>query len=89
MSAPELFPLDAVFMESPRLKWMKRHKITTHHEPRYDGTQDSPETGQPLYPWTASREGFAFTGTGHTENDALVELANYYGIPLWNVGGFK
>jgi hypothetical protein len=90
MSA-ELFDLETVAMLSPRLAWLKKHRIHTAHYPIFDGTQESPETGELLFPWIAWIErvrdelpGPRNTATGHTQDEAVTALAVKFSLPLWN-----
>ena len=78
----ELFTDAAVAMDSPRLRWMKKHGVQT----RYDGDcyiawvgdldeaiehgGDDPDAG-----------GYA---KASTEDDAILLIANGYGLRLWN-----
>ena len=43
----ELFPAEAVTMDSPRLAWMKRHGLQVFHTP-IDGLCECPETGEEI-----------------------------------------
>lgn len=70
--------------DSPRLAWMKKHAIRTHHTPgmedelpwiAWHGANHGPD-GIPLNP---SRCGY-----GDTEADAIADLARRIGIHLWN-----
>ena len=90
MSNPKLFPLDAVFMESPRLKWMKAHGITTTYAPFNEGDEnESPETGATIYAWYASQESSKTHVGHHSEIAALEGLAAKLGLPLWNTKGWQ
>ena len=78
----ELFPDASVAMDSPRLRWMKKHDVQT----RYDGERymawigdfdeavehggDDPDAG-----------GYA---RAETEDDAILLIANGYHLRLWN-----
>lgn len=80
----ELFPLDAVFMESPRLRWLKKHGVTIEHCPGFDG-EESPETGETCYPYYVWLNAEPEKKYGHySADDALVELAKAKGLKLWN-----
>lgn len=90
MSA-ELFDLETVAMLSPRLAWLKRHRIHTVQYPVFDGSTENPETGEPLLPWIAYLErvrgelpGPRNTATGHTQDEAITALAVKFSLPLWN-----
>jgi len=87
----ELFDVETVTMLSPRLAWLKRHRIHTAHNPNFDGTLESPETGERLLPLIAYIErvraelpGPRNTATGHTEGEAVTALAVKFSLPLWN-----
>jgi hypothetical protein len=91
MTAPdELFAPDTGAAESPRLAWMRRHNVTTWQTPNYAGDVESPETGDTIQRWNASRHGHtagmiqAPVTTGATEEEALTELAQRLGLKLWN-----
>ena len=70
--------------DSPRLAWMKRHKVHTScfedaaPEPwsawQGDGSCIAEHGRDPIYGYV----------TGATEEDAIVNLAKARGIPLWN-----
>ena len=78
----ELFTDAAVAMDSPRLRWMKKHGVKT----RYDGERymawigdldeaiehggDDPDAG-----------GYALA---ETEDDAILLIAKAHGLRLWN-----
>lgn len=85
----ELFPAEAVAMDSPRLAWMKRHDVRIHHSPTL--CPDSP-----FCVWLPSNDAYPDLGAkgvpnnpsecgyGITEGDALEELAKLNGLKLWN-----
>ena len=78
----ELFTDAAVAMDSPRLRWMKNHGVHTRYEgDRYiawvgdldeaiEHGGDDPDAG-----------GYA---EASTEEDAILLIANGYGLRLWN-----
>jgi len=85
----ELFPVAAVTQDSPRLKWLKAHQVQTHHHANIEPGEESPETGETLYPWVACvgplrlnelRADYAF---GDTEDEACVALAKAKGWRTW------
>lgn len=88
MSSDELFPLDSVCMDSPRLAWMKRHGVTVKaHE--VGELTESPETGATIYPWYAERAGLERVWGGYTSDHAMQELAESLKLPLWSVKGWE
>ena len=74
----ELFP--TVKCDSPRLAWIKRHNLTTAHNPEL--ADDSPWScwSCPLSN-ALDRETI---GLGDTEADAIAEWAKLTGTRLWN-----
>jgi len=60
--------------KSPRLQWMDKHGVWTKRSEFVD-------FHQPEAAWTATAAGL--TGTGPTEDAAIVELAKRMGIKLW------
>ncbi len=85
----ELFPAEAVTMDSPRLAWMKRHGLQVFHTP-IDGLCECPETGEEIKAWSCctlqelDRLSIRAVGTGDTEEAACVEWARKHHEPLWN-----
>lgn len=86
----ELFPVEAVAMDSPRLAWMKKYGVTTVcHD--WTGT-DLQGSCEP--PWQAFAKGAHWTDkTGakrhdgslyDTEDAAIAGLAIWCDIKLWN-----
>lgn len=89
----ELFPAETVAMESPRLRWMKRHDVKTKKrtdlnrdvEPweawtgEYDFALEETLKGVKCYP-----DASPFLAWGKTEDDALLHLAENNGWKLWN-----
>ncbi len=84
----ELFPAEAVTMDSPRLAWMKRHGLCTYHVPELTG--ECPETGADLKPWTCVSKTqpehvlFGRYGQGDTEDEACADYAVKFKVSLWN-----
>lgn len=88
----ELFPVQEMAMDSPRLKWKKKHQIQTRKNVHGD-----PE------PWEAWWGDYSealerqlgscghvygpFLAVGETEEDALVQYSKSNGIKLWNEEG--
>jgi hypothetical protein len=79
-----LFPLPD--SPSPRLQWLEKHKVKTHHAPHME--ED---------PWCAfigtfgdvAKECVRMENDGRmvyaeTENDAIIKLAKHQGWRLWN-----
>lgn len=91
----ELFPLDAVFMESPRLRWMKLHGIITCRVPNdttwlagFQGWWPD-RSGLDFFAYETARNGDSRVAEGFSEDDALMELARGYRLPLWNAKGWE
>lgn len=85
MSNDELFPVEAVTQLSPRLAWMKRHRIHT---------RESLIAFKPGCFWQAWIErvrdelpGEINSAVGATEHDAMADLALRFDIELWNEEG--
>lgn len=81
----ELFPAEAVTMESPRLAWMKKYGVKTHHAAHLS------EDEQPWCAWFSTDEGSNGVpdnpdecGYGSTELEAVGALACESGTKLWN-----
>lgn len=85
MSAEELFPAEAVTMDSPRLAWMKRHRVQTAHS---DHPVDPDESDDCWVAWIERVEGERLgpknAATGETEQEALWRIAIKFSLPLWN-----
>ena len=83
----ELFPVESVKGDSPRLAWLKSHHVKTKNFPEQK-IGDENEFGDELFPWYAF-SAFAeddvndFIG-GATEDDAIAEYARRKGLRLWN-----
>ena len=74
-------------MLSPRLRWMREHRVATLHHSNVAPGDECPETGDRLYPWCASDMGFGIgpqMAFGDTEEEALACLALKRGWKLWN-----
>lgn len=78
----ELFPLTAVTLKSPRLKWMERHDLHTNGQ----GT----DADSPWSAWKGTpEEAIINFMNGHitcaeTEDKALLALCKNLGLKLWN-----
>lgn len=92
----ELFPIEAVAMDSPRLAWMKRHGIITlHHRSEYvDPTWFAGRmvwwpglTGVDFFAEETALNGDSRIGQGETEDEALVALAARAGLKHWSEEG--
>ena len=90
----ELFPVEAVQQDSPRLLWIRKHDIKTH---RSDNVPES-ESWMALMPQEKDRnreladimaescrlyDECGHIGYGATEDDAIAELARNVGLRLW------
>ena len=89
----ELFPVESVMVDSPRLRWMKRHNLETEHIPEGGPGVECPETGEDVPAWVCRvkkpHPNFSTycpreIGGGDTELDAIADFAKNAGIPLWN-----
>lgn len=72
-------------MDSPRLAWIKKHGVKTHCAPHCCEA-----------PWCAWFAGNEYVGNpgipdnpdacgyGHSEDEAIQDLAVGYNVPLWN-----
>jgi hypothetical protein len=77
----ELFDIPETL--SPRLRWIREHKVRTHHAPwcedepwsAWTPANESPE-GLPMDPEAC--------GYCMTEDEAIVELAKKLNLKLWN-----
>lgn len=85
----ELFDIEET--PSPRLLWMRRHKVQTHRSPSI------PEGGEPWAAWMMDDCDLGSVlppseedcGLSETEDEAIVALAKIKRIPLWDEGGGK
>lgn len=86
----ELFPVETVLKDSPRLSWLKRHGLETEH--LENGGSECPETGDIIPHWVCrvvkSNPNFSVyapkqIGSGDTEDEACADLAQKRGIRLW------
>jgi hypothetical protein len=89
----ELFPIESVTQDSPRLAWLKRHNLETECIPEGGPGVESPETGEDIPAWICrvrkQHPNFSTycdreIGGGNTEDDAIADFARNAGIPLWN-----
>ena len=67
--------------ESPRLRWFKKHRISTHK------SDCVPDDEEPWNAWVGELSEAIednLVRTGVTEDDALCDLAKKLGIRLWN-----
>lgn len=82
----ELFPIEEITADSPRLAWMKRHDVHTAFSTCCEESPWSAWVGElkvaieigGSYPSTG---GYAI---GDSEDEAIAALAEARGIPLWN-----
>lgn len=83
----ELFPIESMTQDSPRLQWMKRHGVQTHF------TSCGPSDDNDWQPWVAAfgdpfqvvnQDGDEAMGFGHTEDEAIRNLACIHQVRLWN-----
>lgn len=75
--------------ESPRQKWIKKHRVQVQHTD-LDGQDEDEFSGERLYPWVAFvgvnvwPKPEKLCGYGDTKDDALAALARNQGWKLWN-----
>lgn len=74
---------DVEVVESPRLKWMKRHGVEVSDNPLF-GVRN---TGRIQYPIRAMDSWSGAYASAETEEDAVVDLARARGLRLWNEEG--
>jgi hypothetical protein len=91
----ELFPLEAVQMDSPKLAWMKREGVITWYHPGF-GDECPPTWFAGFQEWwpdlkeanffaeETAHNGDSRCVEGDTEADAICALAKRYEIKLWN-----
>lgn len=95
MSDDLLFPAESVQMDSPKLAWLKKHKVLTYHSMPGEGEWAcwfaAFDEGEFKYENTADffcqhtgHYGDSQCGEGDTEHDAIAHLAKRAGIRLWN-----
>lgn len=92
----ELFDMEAVKMDSPRLAWLKKHGVITWSHPGDEyGTPPCWFAGfQEWWPGKTGADFFCEETSCHgdsrcpcdeaTEDEALAKLARWYNLPLWN-----
>lgn len=89
----ELFPVEAVSMDSPRIAWMKRNSILTHFSPQMEepwlAIAAMPEDrgkniSQIMSESCRLYDEANLCGYGQTEEEAIVDLAEKNMWPLWN-----
>jgi hypothetical protein len=94
----ELFPVESVQMDSPRLAWIKKYGVVTYHSlPNGDdhcwfaGFQEWwPTLTNPVdfFCKETGCNGDQNLTEGETEDEAIIKLALYNEIPLWNEAEF-
>ena len=89
MTDPELFPLETVASPSPRLAWMRRHRIRTFYradmEPEFSWAAWSERSGE----YTNEDDASYMLNEGHvmfgeTEDEALNNFCIENKIKYWN-----
>lgn len=94
----ELFPVESVQMDSPRLAWFKKHGIITYRHPGdafgcppcwYVGFQEWwPDlSGANFFAKETAHNGDYRCVEDGNEEEAIARFARYYEIPLWNEEG--
>lgn len=94
MNSDELFPAEAVQMDSPRIIWMRKHKVLTYHSlagedgacwfAAFDEGEYIYEDMADFFCQHLGATGDSECGEGATEDDAIAHLARRAGIRLWN-----
>lgn len=85
----ELFPVETVSMDSPRLAWCKKWGVQAIKRDDHMVGLESPETGDTIKAWfvidTLFNPGEPIIGCdGDTEDEALAEYGARFGRKLWN-----
>ena len=79
---------DIPICESPRLKWMRERKVSTHFNKDVQLGDEDEFSGETIYPWCAFTGEPKFprldAGYGNTEHESIVALAILKGWKLWN-----
>lgn len=74
--------------ESPRLRWLKKHDVHTHHNKNVQPGDEDELSGETIYPWVAYKGLPNFpmpnAGYGNTEHEAIVDWAIKNNVRLWN-----
>lgn len=86
----ELFPTEAVAMDSPRLAWLKKHGLEIQDTGSMAGLED--DFGDEIPAWVCrvsdKPENALYAPCeiegGDTPDEACANLAKVRGIPLWN-----
>ncbi len=85
----ELFDINSVSMDSPRLAWKKKHSVETE---KLERAGDEDDNGDTIPQWVCRIKKLANGARyfpnqiagGDTEDEALAEYAAKNSIPLWN-----
>lgn len=82
----ELFPAEQVSVDSPRLRWLKKHDVATIDFK--EGGED--ERGE-YKRWAAGTTNHDNTRwqQGDTEDEAIANWAKAHNVPLWNEEGLS
>lgn len=88
----ELFPVESVTMDSPRLAWIKRERVVLYHdtvEPEqwlagFDFHEIEYSSPSDFFAQEESMNGDLRIGFGDTEDEALAILCQKHGVKLWN-----
>ena len=79
-------PMSVEAIESPRLKWIKKHQINTMLDKHHDKDCEY----EPWAAWSADLSEALNEdnlGLGKTEHDAIADWAVKNGVRLWNEEG--
>src|SRR4051812_1993568 len=98
----ELFRASAVAMDSPRLAWIKAHRVLTFHclESSDEFAMWLADFDEGVYSYENAADYFFWRcgphttdkrsiGIGHTEDDAIAELCQKRHVKMWNEEGAR
>lgn len=85
----ELFPLDSICMDSPRLAWMKKHGAKVRRRKQGDPWEDYWDAWLERHEKAPGEPAQGLSTRGFDETDALRELGIKYGLRLWNEEGLR
>jgi len=79
--------------ESPRLRWLREHGVTTIKQPAALVGETCPETGDAIPAWVAGAydrlDRAHQYGHGETEDDSIADWARRNGVRLWSEQGLQ
>lgn len=92
----ELFPVESVLQDSPKLAWMKANHVLTHNAPHMEQSwcaivarpeHRGMDIGEIMAKACQLYDLTDRIGYGETEDEAIADLAIKHGMRLWNEGG--